>query len=75
MISDMVHDTLSPAISIVIPAYNRTETISRCVEMVLGQTFSPREVIIVDDCSTDETVKIIRTITGSRIENETDRKD
>lgn len=42
----------------VIPTYNRADFIEATVESVLGQTFSPLEVIIVDDGSTDSTPEI-----------------
>lgn len=56
-----------PAISVVIPAYNRAKTISYCLDSVLAQTVSPLEVIVVDDCSTDETVKIVNGYNNPKI--------
>ena len=50
---------LLPLISVVIPVYNRAETIAYCLDSVCNQTFRPHEVIVVDDCSTDATVKIV----------------
>ena len=49
------------SISVVIPAYNRAQTIRNCFDSVLKQTLSPFEIIIVDDGSTDETVKIVKS--------------
>lgn len=49
----------NPSISVVIPAFNRQNTISYCLESVLAQTYKDIEVIIVDDCSTDSTVSIV----------------
>lgn len=46
-------------ISVVIAAYNREKTLRRCIDSILNQTFKPKEIIVVDDCSTDNTVKII----------------
>jgi len=54
-------------VSVVIPVYNREKTIKRCVESVLQGTYQNVEVIIVDDCSTDNTVKILSQLKDSRI--------
>lgn len=44
--------------SVVIPAYNAEKTIETCLSSVLAQTFMPLEVLVVDDCSTDNTVSV-----------------
>lgn len=49
-------------ISVVIPAYNRKETIIRCLQSVLGQTVLPYEVIVVDDGSVDGTIEAIEML-------------
>ena len=40
-------------ISVIIPTYNRRNTLPRAVESVLNQTYKPIEIIVVDDGSTD----------------------
>ena len=50
-----------PAISIVIPLYNASEYVSECLNSLLAQTFQNFEVIMVDDCSTDDSVEIIES--------------
>ena len=40
-------------ISVIVPVYNRKETLVRCVKSLLDQTFSDLEIILVDDGSTD----------------------
>jgi len=54
-------------ISVIIATYNRDNLIERAVESVLSQTFTDFELIIVDDCSTDNTSKIINKINDLRI--------
>ncbi len=46
--------------SVVIPAYNASETIVSTIESCLGQSFIPFEIIVIDDCSTDETVALVQ---------------
>ncbi|MFM5338502.1 glycosyltransferase family 2 protein [Aeromonas enteropelogenes] len=43
-------------VSVVIPYYNGENTISQSLQSICEQTFIPREVIIIDDCSVDKKV-------------------
>jgi glycosyltransferase involved in cell wall biosynthesis len=49
-----------PFFSVVIPLYNRERIISKTIESVLKQTFQDFELIVVDDCSTDNSSIIIK---------------
>jgi glycosyltransferase involved in cell wall biosynthesis len=44
-------------ISVVIPGYNCSKTIGKCLEAVLSSTYDPFEVVVVDDASTDDSVE------------------
>jgi len=54
-------------ISVVVPTYNRSETIGRAIESILKQSFSDFEVIIIDDGSTDNTEDVIKEFKDDRI--------
>ncbi len=47
------------AFSIIMPAFNAETTLIESVESVLSQTFTEFELIIVDDCSTDGTKRLV----------------
>lgn len=49
----------TPQISVIVPAYNSAKTIKRCVNAILASKAPEFEVIIVDDASKDNTVKIL----------------
>lgn len=51
---------MTPAVSVLMTAYNRADYIAASIESVLAQTFSDFELVIVDDCSTDGTLDIAR---------------
>ncbi len=62
----MNQQTTDLDISVVIPAYNCGPYLRRAVESALSQSFRPREVIVVDDGSTDDTAETAKTY-GERI--------
>ena len=49
-----------PAISVIIPLYNAEKFIGECLNSLLAQTFQNFEVIVVDDCSTDDSAEIVK---------------
>ena len=52
-------------ISIVIPTYNLENYIEQCLRTLRVQTFKDFEVIIVDDCSTDKTLEVIKNFASN----------
>ncbi|WP_291321046.1 glycosyltransferase [Desulfonatronospira sp.] len=47
-------------ISVIIPAYNAENTVATALESLLSQTWSNLEIIVVDDCSTDNTSEVVK---------------
>jgi glycosyltransferase involved in cell wall biosynthesis len=56
-----------PTVSIIIPTYNREHVLGRAVQSVLAQTYQDFELIIVDDGSTDNTEKLVKSFTSEKI--------
>ena len=56
-----------PAVSIILPTYNRRQTILRAIDSVLNQTFCDFELHIVDDGSTDNTGALVAEYKDKRI--------
>lgn len=51
-----------PQISIVVPVYNAENYIRQTVDMVLNQTFTDWELILVEDCSKDNSAEVLRSL-------------
>lgn len=47
-----------PLLSVIIPVYNAQEYLGKCVESVVNQTFKDVEIILVDDCSKDNSYEL-----------------
>ena len=54
-------------VTVVIATYNRVNLLPRAVESVLAQTFTDYEIVIVDDCSSDNTQEVIAGFDDPRI--------
>ncbi|HEX8191022.1 MAG TPA: glycosyltransferase [Pyrinomonadaceae bacterium] len=58
---------ISPAVSVVIPTYNRAPLLGRSLRSVLGQSYRDFEVIVVDDGSTDGTAAVVAAFEDPRV--------
>jgi glycosyltransferase involved in cell wall biosynthesis len=47
-----------PDVSIVLPIYNVEKYIKKCLESITAQNFKNFEVLCIDDCGTDNSIKI-----------------
>ena len=56
----MKNDSLQPLISVIVPVYNTSEYLKRCIDSLTGQTFRDYEIVLVNDGSTDISPTICR---------------
>jgi len=52
--------TKQPFISVIIPVYNGEKFLPGCLDALIANSYPERELIVVDDCSTDQSVQISR---------------
>ncbi|MCX6907889.1 MAG: glycosyltransferase [Verrucomicrobia bacterium] len=58
---------MNPKYSIAIPAYNRREYLRQAIQSVLEQTVSDWEVVVSDDCSTQDLAAVVEAFNDSRV--------
>lgn len=58
---------MNELVSIIMPSYNTAEYIADSIRSILAQTYANWELIIVDDCSTDNTAEVVRSFDDPRI--------
>jgi teichuronic acid biosynthesis glycosyltransferase TuaG len=56
----MVKESKQPLVSIVVPVYNAARFMDDTIQTVLNQTYQNWELLLVDDCSSDDSVQIIQ---------------
>ena len=54
-----MEDKRTPVVSIITPVYNLEKYITETMDCVLGQAFQDWELLLVEDCSTDNTAAVI----------------
>src|SRR6516225_552816 len=55
---------MNPLVSILIPCFNAQHLVAQAIESALAQTWPHKEVIVVDDGSTDASLEVIRKFSG-----------
>ena len=65
----MISGKNSSLISVIVPLYNYRKYIGYCIQSILNQTHTNFELIVVDDCSTDNSYK-----TAKKFEKKDNRK-
>lgn len=55
-----------PKVSIIVPNYNHARFLRQRLDSILNQTFQDFEVIILDDCSTDDSVNVIKEYASNK---------
>lgn len=56
-----------PKVSVVVPTYNSAQYISETINSIIAQTYHDIEIIIVDDCSTDDTERVVKSFSSDKI--------
>lgn len=56
-----------PQVSVIMASYNKEKYIGKAIDSIIGQTFDDWELIIIDDCSSDRSVDVIRSYQDNRV--------
>jgi probable beta-1,3-galactosyltransferase len=54
----------NPLVSVIIPTYNSSRTLEKCLKSIKNQTYKNIEIIVVDNNSIDNTKEIAKKYTG-----------
>ena len=57
---------MNKKISVIVAVYNTEEYLDRCLESLLNQTYKNMELVIVEDCSTDSSRKLLKKYKGNK---------
>ncbi|MFI5324415.1 MAG: glycosyltransferase family 2 protein, partial [Thermodesulfobacteriota bacterium] len=58
---------MMPHVSVIIPTHNRANLLKKSVTSVLSQSYRDFELLVIDDCSTDNTSEVMANITDKRV--------
>ena len=62
MNSKSTSKNIGPLVTILVPSYNHSRYISKCIESIISQTYDNFELIVIDDGSTDESIEILKDL-------------
>lgn len=54
-------------VSVIVPNYNGEKTIGKCIQSILNNNYKNLELIVIDDCSEDSSVKILESFKNNKI--------
>jgi glycosyltransferase involved in cell wall biosynthesis len=57
-----------PTVSFVVPCYKLAHLLTECIDSILGQTYADFEILILDDCSPDNTAEVARSFPDKRVQ-------
>ncbi len=57
----------NPAVSFVVPCYKLAHLLPECINSILSQSFSDFEILIMDDCSPDNTAEVAKSFHDNRV--------
>src|SRR4051812_10186621 len=57
----------TPAVSFIVPAYKLAHLLPECLASILGQSFEDYEIVVMDDCSPDDTASVVAAFADPRI--------
>lgn len=60
-------DTANPKVSFIVPCYKLAHLLAECVNSILAQTYGEFEILIMDDCSPDNTPEVARSFADPRV--------
>src|SRR5262245_24068741 len=60
---------MNKKVSFVVPCYNLAHLLSECINSILSQTYEDFEVLIMDDCSPDQTPAVAQSFRDSRVKH------
>ena len=58
----------APQVTIIIPCYNHSKWLQRAIDSVVEQDYDNKKIIIIDDCSTDDSINVANAITQDYID-------